>query len=123
MNPNSRFHLSFDVGYPNAYDRSHGRTGSYIMVHGNCVSIGCFAMTDPAIEEIYGLVEAALKKGQPVVRIHSFPFRMTERRMDAARESEWFSFWENLKEGYDWFERERVPPDAGVSGQRYVFGP
>ena len=60
MNPFSRFHLSFNLGYPNAYDRSHGRTGSHLMVHGNRVSIGCFAMTDPKIEEIYTLCHAAL---------------------------------------------------------------
>ncbi len=46
MNPNSRYYLSFDIGYPNAYDRAHGATGSAIMVHGICSSMGCFAMTD-----------------------------------------------------------------------------
>ena len=121
LNPNSSYHLSFNVGYPNAYDRAHNRTGSLIMVHGECVSIGCFAMTNPGIEEIYGLVEAALKKGQPIVRIHSFPFRMSQMRMSQAREDKWYPFWENLKEGYDWFERERVPPNTEVSGKRYVF--
>ncbi len=123
LNPNSNYHLSFNVGYPNAYDHAHGRTGSYIMVHGSCVSLGCFAMTNDGIEEIYGLVEEALKKGQPFVRIHSFPFRMTERRLSHARDHEWYPFWENHKEGYDWFERERVPPNAEVSGKRYVFSP
>ena len=63
MNPSSRFHLSFDLGYPNAYDQAHGRTGSALMVHGNRASIGCFAMTDPKIEEIYALADAALRNG------------------------------------------------------------
>lgn len=123
LNPNSSYHLSFDIGFPNAYDRAHKRTGSLIMVHGNCVSIGCFAMGDAAIEEIYGLVEAALKHGQAVVRVQSFPFRMTEERMNRARRNQWIPFWRNLKEGYDWFEREHIPPNVEVKQKRYVFGP
>ncbi|SVD61889.1 uncharacterized protein METZ01_LOCUS414743, partial [marine metagenome] len=77
MNPRSRFHLSFNLGYPNAYDRAHKRTGSALMVHGNCVSIGCYAMTDAGIEEIYSLCDAALTNGQRFFRVHAFPFRMT----------------------------------------------
>ncbi|MEM9479866.1 MAG: murein L,D-transpeptidase family protein [Verrucomicrobiota bacterium] len=121
LNPNSAYHLSFDIGYPNAYDRAHGRTGSYIMVHGNCVSLGCFAMTDPGIEEIYGLVEAALQNGQSIVRIHSFPFRITDDRLAREASNEWLSFWKNLRGGYDWFEREGIPPNVEVREKRYVF--
>ncbi len=122
MNPHSSYHLSFNLGYPNAYDRHHGRTGDYLMVHGNCVSVGCYAMTDPRIEEIYTLLSAALKNGQPFVRVHCFPFRMTEERMQAAASSEWIAFWENLKEGYDYFEDQRTPPDVTVSTDgKYQF--
>jgi len=121
MNPNSRFHLSFDLGYPNAYDRSHERTGSALMVHGNRVSIGCYAMTDPGIEEIYTLVDAALRGGQKFFRVHCFPFRMTGENMDQHRDSEWFEFWQNLRTGYDWFEEKGVPPGVGVKDRRYVF--
>ena len=121
MNPYSRFHLSFNLGYPNAYDRSHGRTGSHLMVHGNRVSIGCFAMTDPKIEEIYTLCHAALANGQRFFRIHSFPFRMTTKRMEQARENRWHTFWENLREGYDYFEKHRLPPNVQVRGMRYIF--
>lgn len=123
MNPDSRFHLSFNLGYPNAYDRAHGRTGSLIMVHGNRVSIGCFAMTDPKIEEIYTLCDAAHRNGQPFFRVHSFPFRMTAERTDLAAGHQWIGFWRNLKEGHDAFERTRIPPDASVRGKRYVFAP
>jgi murein L,D-transpeptidase YafK len=123
LNPWSQFHLSFDLGYPNAYDRAHGRTGGYLMVHGNCVSIGCYAMTDPFIEEIYTLVEAALRDGQPYFRVHVFPFRMTEANLERHQESEWFEFWQNLKEGHDWFERTGTPPDVKVQSRKYVFGP
>ena len=76
LNPWSKFHLSFNLGYPNTYDLNHGRTGSALMVHGNCVSIGCYAMTDAYINEIYALGVAALKSGQPFFRVHSFPFQL-----------------------------------------------
>ncbi|MEM8617038.1 MAG: L,D-transpeptidase family protein, partial [Pseudomonadota bacterium] len=77
LNPNSSFHLSFNLGFPNAYDRAHGRTGSYLMVHGACASIGCYAMTDAGIEEIYAAVETTLRSGQTAVSVHVFPFRLT----------------------------------------------
>lgn len=121
MNPNSSFHLSFNINYPNAYDRAHGRTGSFIMIHGSNVSIGCLAMTDEKIEEIYALCQAALDKGQPFFRIHVFPFRMTPERMEKAAESPHLPFWENLKTGYDIFEKNRVPPNVTVSEKLYVF--
>ena len=121
MNPNSRFHLSFNLGYPNTYDRHHGRTGSALMVHGGRASIGCFAMTDPKIEEIYALVDAALRNGQPFFRVHIFPFRMTTEKMNAYREDRWYPFWENLKQGYDFFESSKQVPNVRVSGGRYIF--
>lgn len=121
LNPNSRFHLSFNLGYPNTYDRAKGRTGSALMVHGSTVSIGCFAMTDPLIEEIYTLVEVALKRGQKFVRVHIFPFRMTDKNLRTHRSSKWFKFWSNLKQGYDHFELHGTPPDVNVSSGRYTF--
>lgn len=119
LNPNSRFHLSFNLGFPNAFDRAHGRTGSYLMVHGNCVSIGCYAMTDRGIDAIYGLVEAALKNGQGAVPVHVFPFRMTQANLDRHGRSQWFAFWLNLKQGYDAFEATRRPPKVTVHGKNY----
>ena len=125
MNPWSRFHLSFNLGFPNAYDRRHGRTGSYLMVHGDCVSIGCYAMTDDGIEEIYTLAAAAIGAGQRFFRVHVFPFRMTDARMATARAaaSRWYSFWANLKEGYDWFEHRQRPPEVIVDDKKYAFRP
>ena len=122
MNPHSRFHLSFNLGYPNSYDRAHGRTGSALMVHGNCVSIGCYAMTDPRIEEIYSLCDAALQNGQRFFRVHCFPFRMTEANMKKHRKSKWIKEWQNLKAGYDWFEKTKRPPNVEVRGKQYTFG-
>lgn len=121
LNPWSRFHLSFNLGYPNAYERVHGRTGSALMVHGNCVSIGCYAMTDPVINEIYALSVAALKAGQPYFRVHAFPFKLEQAKLDQFRQHEWFPFWQNLKEGYDYFETHKIPPNVEVSNGRYVF--
>nr|BAM62589.1 carbohydrate degrading protein [uncultured microorganism] len=121
LNPSSQFHLSFNLGYPNAYDRAHGRTGSALMVHGNCVSIGCYAMTDNKIEEIYTLVDASFRNGQSFFRAHVFPFRMTEENMIKHKSSKWYSFWDNLKEGYDIFERDKRPPNVTVNNKRYVF--
>ena len=121
MNPNSRFHLSFNLGYPNAYDKYHGRTGDYLMVHGNCVSVGCYAMTDELIEEIYTLASAALGTSQSFFRVHALPFRMTNENMSRHKDSEWIDFWKNLKEGYDYFEDKKIPPNVEVEGGVYIF--
>lgn len=121
MNPNSTFHLSFNIGFPNEYDRAHGRTGSFIMIHGSNVSIGCLAMTDEKIEEIYSLCQAALDAGQPFFRVHIFPFRMTPERMAKAAESPHLPFWENLRTGYDLFEENRIPPNVTVKDKAYIF--
>ena len=121
MNSRSRFHLAFNLGFPNEYDRTRGRTGSYLMVHGSCVSVGCYAMTDDRIEEIYTLADAALKAGQPSFRVHCFPFRMTRENLDFHGHSQWSDFWENLKMGHDWFNENRIPPNVSVTEGRYSF--
>jgi len=122
MKPDSSYHLAFNIGYPNAYDRHHGRTGNGIMIHGNDCSIGCLAMTDPLIEEIYSLCEAALNGGQAFFRVHLFPFRMTQANLTKNAGHRWAEFWVNLKEGYDFFETRGIPPEATVAGDRYQFG-
>jgi murein L,D-transpeptidase YafK len=118
MNPASAYHLSFDLGYPNAYDRALGRTGSALMVHGNCVSIGCYAMGDAAIEEIWTAMAAAFRAGQAFVRVHAFPYRMDAPALSDPRNQ---PFWANLKQGWDRFEQTKRPPDVSVTGGRYVF--
>lgn len=119
LNPNSRWHRSFNLGFPNSFDRSQGRTGSFLMVHGGCGSIGCYAMTNPVIDEIWRLVTAALDGGQPRFHVHVFPFRMTERNMASAAGGEWSGFWRDLKAGHDLFERNHVPPVISVCEGRY----
>lgn len=120
LHPGSAYHLAMNVGYPNAYDRAHGRTGSAIMVHGSCVSIGCFAMTDAGIEEIYALVEDALVGGQRAVPLHIFPFRMTPGALAARGDVPERAFWAELEPGWQAFERTRRPPRVRVRQGRYV---
>jgi murein L,D-transpeptidase YafK len=112
---------SFYIDYPNALDRALGRTGSAIMVHGHCKSIGCFAMTNSRMEEIYALVEHALSEGQDHIEVQVFPFRMTEANLAANFRSQWYQFWLNLKEGYDLFEETRIPPKVSVCAGKYEF--
>ena len=121
LNPSSRFHLAFNLGYPNAFDRAHGRTGDFLMVHGNCVSIGCYAMGDVAIEEIYSAVARALSHGQPAVPVHIFPFRFDTGWRSRHPDSPWLDFWEQLDTGYRAFEETRQPPRIRVRDGRYLI--
>jgi murein L,D-transpeptidase YafK len=121
LNPWSRYHLAINLGYPNAYDRYHGHTGDALMIHGACVSIGCFAMTDRAIERIYALADAALRNGQPFFRVHIFPFTLEKGSLQEHRDADWFEFWQNLQVGYAWFETFGRPPDVTVRQGRYMF--
>jgi murein L,D-transpeptidase YafK len=120
-----RWPRSLNIGYPNALDRAHARTGSLILVHGGCTSTGCFAMTNPVMAEIYALAERALQQGQEMIPIHVFPFRMTEANLNVrnAAHGEWRAFWRNLKVGYDLFERTRVPPKVGICNKQYAVSP
>jgi murein L,D-transpeptidase YafK len=121
MNPRSKYHLSFDVGFPNTYDRAHGRTGKNIMVHGDCTSSGCYAMTDAVVEEIFTLARVALQNGQEGIQIQAYPFRMTAANMTTHKDDKWYDFWKTLKEGYDYFEVSRLPPKVAVCEKRYVI--
>lgn len=114
---------SLNIGYPNAFDKVNLRSGSHILIHGGCASIGCFAMTNAVSYEVYKLAINALDAGQPNIPVHVFPFRMTEENLAKYDAPEWRSFWANLKEGYDLFDRTHRPPRVGVCGPRYVFSP
>jgi len=121
LNPNSKYHLSFNLGYPNAFDRLNRRTGSALMVHGGCKSVGCYAMGDKYMEEIYKLTESAFNHKQMEIAVHIFPFRMRDEIMIEYSDNEWYNFWGNLKEGYDYFEEAGVPPKVRVLNRRYEF--
>jgi len=122
LNPASRHHLSFNLGFPNAFDSQLGRTGSALMVHGGCSSVGCFAITDESVDEVYAVVEASLKQEQEAVDVAVFPFRMTDTAMADQRQSPWLGFWRNLKQGHDLFEADFTPPKVGACQGEYRFG-
>jgi murein L,D-transpeptidase YafK len=121
MNPRSSYYLAFNMGFPNQFDRSYGRTGSHLMVHGDCSSRGCYAMTDEAIAEVYALAREALQGGQDSFQVQAYPFRMTPRNIARHRNNPNMVFWRNLKEGYDHFEVTRQEPQVDVCERRYVF--
>lgn len=121
LNPNSRYYRSFNLGYPNAFDRAQSRTGSLIMVHGNCRSIGCFAMTDAQMSEIWQIVTAALTGGQKRFQVQVYPFRMSDANVAAHAGAADAAFWGDLKTGSDLFEKGKVPPKVSVCNGRYRF--
>jgi murein L,D-transpeptidase YafK len=120
LKPDSKYHLAFNIGYPNALDRALGRTGAYIMVHGDCRSVGCFAMSDKLIEEIYAFVRDAMAAGETSVPVHIFPFRMTAANMKRHADNPARDTWGPLKQAYDDFAETREPPKIGMCGKRYV---
>ena len=121
MNPNSSYHLSFNLGYPNKLDKSYNRTGDYLMVHGNCRSAGCYAMTDVLIEEIYALAREAFVGGQEKFQVQALPFRMNEQNMKKYAKGRWTGFWKDLKKGSDAFETTNIPPKIDVCERRYLI--
>lgn len=121
MNPNSNYYLAFNLGFPNKYDRSYGRTGSHLMVHGACSSAGCYAMEDDQIAEIYALARESFTGGNRSFEAQIFPFRMTPENLARHQSSPHAPFWNNLKEGYDFFEVANMPPSWDVCEGRYVF--
>jgi len=121
LKPDSRFYRAINVGFPNEYDRQQGYEGKYLMIHGNCVSVGCYAMTDAYIEDIYHYVEAALRNGQPRVEVSIYPFRMTDSNMQRHRYSVYFKFWQELQPGYTQFLQTHQPPAVSVVDGKYVL--
>lgn len=120
MNPHSLYHLAFNIGFPNTYDSANGHSGSALMVHGDCKSAGCYAMTDAYIEEIYILAREAFNGGQTKFHVQALPFRMTAANMQQHRDSPWYPFWLRLKEGYDAFEATGKPPIIKVCSKQYM---
>jgi len=116
-----RWPRSLHLNFPNIYDQAQARTGNFILIHGGCTSVGCFAMTNPVMEEIHRLTSASIDGGQEHVPVHVFPFRMTEENMKAHPSQSWGGFWANLKEGYDFFEKSKRPPRIGACDGHYTF--
>jgi murein L,D-transpeptidase YafK len=121
MNPNSNYYLAFNLGFPNAYDKANDRTGAFLMVHGDCSSAGCYAMTDEQIQEIYALGRDSFLGGQKSFQVQAYPFRMTPLNMARHRNSPHMAFWRMIKEGNDHFEATKAEPHVDVCEKRYVF--
>jgi murein L,D-transpeptidase YafK len=121
MNPNSNYYLAINTGFPNAYDRANDRTGQFLMIHGDCSSAGCYAMTDEQIAEIYALARESFFGGQKSFQIQAYPFRMTPLNMARHRNSPHVAFWKMIKQGYDHFEVTRAEPKVDVCEKHYVF--
>lgn len=120
LNPNSQYHLAINMGYPNAYDKAHGRTGSALMIHGACASVGCYALTNEHIEEVYQLIEAAFNGGQDSLAVHAFPFKLTGNALMAKQSNRWIDFWVNeLLPVYQAFEITGYPPTVMTCGTNY----
>ena len=115
-----RWPRSLNIGFPNEFDRSLRRTGSYILIHGGCASVGCFAMTNEVIAEIFELTEQALRGGQERIQVHVFPFRMTDTSLADYEMSPWLDFWKSLKPAYDAFEQARRVPRIGICETGYA---
>ena len=122
MNPNSHYYLSFNVGYPNAYDRAYDRTGGSVMVHGVCSSAGCFSMTDEQVADIYAIARESFAGGQREIQLQSYPFQMTAENLAKFRLDPNIAFWKELKNGSDHFEVSKAEPSVLVCGKHYVFG-
>ncbi|MET0707180.1 MAG: murein L,D-transpeptidase family protein [Tardiphaga sp.] len=123
MNPQSSYYLSFNMGYPNAFDKSLGRTGSQLMVHGDCSSRGCYAMTDEQISEIYSLGRESFFGGQRAFQVQAYPFKMTPVNMAKHRNNPNMPFWKMIKQGYDHFEVTKQEPKVEFCENKYVFDP
>jgi murein L,D-transpeptidase YafK len=121
MNPTSHYYLSFNVGYPNAYDRAYGRTGGNVMVHGVCSSAGCFSMTDEQVADIYAIARESFAGGQREIQLQSYPFHMTAENLAKFRLDPNIAFWKDLKNGSDHFEVTKAEPSVTVCSKRYVF--
>ncbi|MFG1247796.1 L,D-transpeptidase family protein [Xanthobacter flavus] len=121
MNPNSSYYLAFNLGFPNAYDKAYGRTGDFLMVHGDCSSSGCYAMTDDQISEIFSLARESFAGGQRAFQVQAYPFRMTAKNLARYRNNPNMAFWRNLKQGSDHFEVTKQEPKVSVCNRTYVF--
>jgi murein L,D-transpeptidase YafK len=120
LNPNSAHHLSMNLGFPTPADHARGRTGSFLMIHGGCLSVGCYAMTDSGVDEIYSLAERSIAAGKPVP-VHVFPFRMTEAALAENGASPWAAEWAVMAKGWRLFEETGNPPPVSMCGSETVF--
>ncbi len=121
MNPNSSYYLAINIGFPNAFDKANGYSGAFVMIHGDCSSRGCYAMTDEQIGEIYSLARESFLGGQKAFQVQAYPFRMTPANMARHRDNPNMAFWKMIKVGNDHFEVSHQEPKVDVCEKHYVF--
>ena len=121
MNPNSNYYLAINFGFPNSFDKANDRDGTFLMIHGDCSSSGCYAMTDEQMAEIYSLARDSLLGGRPSFQVQAYPFRLTPANLARHRTNPNMAFWEMLKIGNDHFETTHLEPTVDVCDRRYVF--
>ncbi|XCD49781.1 murein L,D-transpeptidase family protein [Candidatus Liberibacter asiaticus] len=122
LNPNSKYFLSINIGFPNEFDKAHNRTGADLMIHGECASAGCYAMNNKQMQEIYAIVRDSLRGNmQSHIQIQAFPFRMTSKNMQLYQNNPNYSFWNMLKLGHDYFEKNHQEPFIQIINKQYVF--
>src|SRR5713101_2978591 len=121
MNPNSNYYLAINIGFPNSFDKANDRDGTFLMIHGDCASSGCYAMTDEQIGEIYSLARGSLLGGQPLFQVQAYPFRLTPANLARHRTNPNMAFWKMIKVGNDHFEATHLEPKVDVCDRRYVF--
>ena len=119
FNPNSNYHLSLGLNYPNASDKilsDQSRPGSAIYIHGDCVSTGCIPITDAPIEELYFLASSVKTQGQEFIPVHVFPIRYNVKKsadfLQASMKDNTYlqQFNNNIKEMFDYFELKKQLP-------------
>ncbi|EPL9570605.1 L,D-transpeptidase family protein [Providencia rettgeri] len=120
LNPNSRYYRSINIGFPNEFDKAQGYSGSYLMIHGSCVSVGCYAMTDKYMGEIYQTVETALLNGQPTISVNIYPFKMTKENMLRYQNSSHYTFWKQLQPAYEYFNQTGRLAHVSVNSGKYA---
>ncbi|MEG8099198.1 murein L,D-transpeptidase family protein [Candidatus Liberibacter brunswickensis] len=122
LNPNSKYFLSINIGFPNEFDKTHNRTGTDLMIHGGCESAGCYAMDNKQMVEIYAIIRDSLRGNmQSYVQIQAFPFRMTSKNMKIYRDHPSYLFWNMLKIGHDYFENTHQEPIVKILNKHYIF--
>jgi murein L,D-transpeptidase YafK len=121
MNPNSSYYLAINTGFPNAFDKANNYSGAVLMIHGDCSSRGCYAMTDEQIGEIYSLARESFLGGQKAFQVQAYPFRMTPANLARHRNNPNMAFWKMIKVGSDHFEVSHLEPKVDVCDKHYVF--
>lgn len=129
FNPESNYHLSLKLNYPNASDSVLGnkqKYGGMIFLHGGCATVGCIPINDEMISELYVLSVMAKEAGQDSIPVHIFPARLNRPNIMSLQKSDYpdktKAFWKSLEEGYSYFEQFGRPPTILIAEDgRYLY--